>query len=110
MLLIGEEHFPKKLERAGDRFRDLVLVTGYAQKCDLDDTRTLARSFYPSLSMSDDLLDQARQKADGRVRRIGNSLHAIGNFAALRGLTDISLESYEGRFSEGKLPSRREAA
>ena len=102
VLLIGEEHFPKKLERAG--------VTGYAQKCDLDDTRTLARSFYPSLTMSDDLLDQARQKADGRVRRIGNSLHAIGNFAAMRGLTEIDLGTYEGRFSEGKLPTRQEAA
>lgn len=110
VLLIGEEHFPKKLERAGDRFRDLVLVTGYAQKCDLEDTRTLARAFYPALRMSDDLLDQARQKADGRVRRIGNSLHAIGNFAALNGLTDIDLSTYEGRFSEGKLPTRQEAA
>jgi hypothetical protein len=83
---------------------------GYAQPCDLDDTKTLARTFYPAITMSDELLDQARIKADGRVRRIGNSLHAIANFAALRGLTDIGLQTYEGRFSEGKLPSRREAA
>ncbi|MBV6650653.1 MAG: ATP-binding protein [Hoeflea sp.] len=109
VLLIGEELFPRKLEGV-DRFRDLVLVMGYAQPCDLDDTKTLARTFYPAITMSDELLDQARIKADGRVRRIGNSLHAIANFAALRGLTDIGLETYEGRFSEGKLPSRREAA
>ena len=110
VLLIGEELFPRKLERAGDRFRDLVLITGYAQPCDLDDTKTLAQTFYPSISMSDSLLDVARQKADGRVRRIGNSLHAIARFASTRGLREIGLEAYEGRFSEGKLPSRQEAA
>ncbi|NKX16138.1 ATP-binding protein [Ochrobactrum pseudogrignonense] len=33
VLLIGEELFPKKLERV-DRFRDLVLEWGYAQPCD----------------------------------------------------------------------------
>jgi hypothetical protein len=110
VLLIGEELFPTKLERAGDRFRDLVLVMGYAQKCDLDDTSTLARTFYPGIKISDELLDQARLKADGRVRRIGNSLHAIANFAASRGLTEVGLAQYEGLFSEGKLPTRREAA
>ena len=110
VLLIGEELFPRKLERAGDRFRDLVLVTGYAQPCDLEDTKTLARTFYPAITMSEALLDEARSKADGRVRRIGNSLHAIARFASMHGLTDIGLDTYEGRFSEGKLPSRREAA
>ena len=109
VLLIGEEQFPKKLENV-DRFRDLVLVMGYAQPCDLDDTRTLSRSFYPGINMQDDLLEMARRKADGRVRRIGNTLHSIASFASVKGLSDITLAQYEGLFSEGKLPSRREAA
>ncbi len=110
VLLIGEEMFPAKLERAGDRFRDLVLVMGYAQPCDLDDTRTLARTFYPDISMDDELLDEAREKAEGRVRRIGNSLHAIAAFAARSGLSEVNRASYKGLFSEGRLPSRRDAA
>jgi hypothetical protein len=109
VLLIGEEHFPRKLDNV-DRFRDLVLVMDYAQPCDLDDTRTLARTFYPDLHISDDLLELVRNKGDGRVRRIGNSLHDIAGFATLRGLDAISASQYSGHFSGGKLPSRREAA
>lgn len=112
VLLIGEELFPKKLEGV-DRFRDLVLVPGYAQPCDLDDTRTLARTFYPGLAIADDLLDQARADADGRVRRIGNTLHAIANTAAVLGLSQIDLKRYReanGHFFNGALPSRRDAA
>ncbi|MFM2279624.1 MAG: hypothetical protein RLZZ444_1855, partial [Pseudomonadota bacterium] len=85
VLLIGEEHFPKKLEAAGDRFRDLVLVWAYAQPCDLDDTRVLARTFYPHLTIADELLQRARDEGDGRVRRIGNSLHAIAEAANVAG-------------------------
>lgn len=109
VLLIGEELFPKKLDGV-DRFRDLVLVMGYAQPCDLDDTRTLARTFYPGLHIGDDLLEIVRVKGDGRVRRIGNSLHEIAGFASLKGWAEISASQYGGKFSEGKLPSRREAA
>lgn len=112
VLLIGEELFPKKLEGV-DRFRDLVLQTTYAQPCDLDDTRTLARTFYPSLTIADDLLDQARIEGDGRARRIGNSLHAIAEAAAKSGAAAIDLAQYRaglGKFSRSHLPSRQEAA
>jgi hypothetical protein len=109
VLLIGEELFPKKLEGV-DRFRDLVLVMGYAQPCDLEDTRKLAHTFYPHLSIADELLALARERADGRVRRIGNTLHSIAEFASARALQAITLQQYEGHFSEGKLPTRREAA
>lgn len=113
VLLIGEELFPKKLEQVGDRFRDLVLVTKYAQPVDLDDTRTLARTFYPHLSLGDDLLDKAREEGEGRVRRVGNSLHAIAEVAARQGVNALDLQTYEagnGQFSRSRLPSRREAA
>lgn len=113
VLLIGEELFPKKLEGVGDRFRDLVLLTSYAQPCDLDDARALAATFYPALEIDDGLLDQARIEGEGRVRRIGNSLHAIAEFAGRRGLSSVSLSEYaqaNGHFSRSRLPSRREAA
>ena len=113
VLLIGEELFPKKLEGVGDRFRDLVLLTSYAQPCDLDDARTLAATFYPDLAIADDLLDRALHEGEGRVRRIGNSLHAIAEFAARNGLSDIALSQYvdaQGHFSRSRLPSRKEAA
>lgn len=108
-LLIGEEHFPSKMEAFGDRFRDLVLVSEFAQPCDLDDVRTLAQTFYPTLSIADDLLEQCRVKGDGRVRRIGNSLHAIASACASRGVTSIDRDTYSslnGTFSGGSLPAR----
>lgn len=112
VLLIGEELFPKKLEGV-DRFRDLVLTMDYAQPCDLMDTQTLARTFYPQLQIADDLLDEARMTGDGRVRRIGNSLHAIAEMAARKGVEAIDLAVYRGgngHLSRSHLPSRKEVA
>lgn len=112
LLLIGEETFPQKIE-AVDRFRDLFLVHAFAQPCDLDDTRTLARTFYPKLQIADDLLEQAKVEGDGRVRRIGNTLHSVAEAAAKLGLSSIGLDQYRtanGSFSCSKLPTRREAA
>ena len=113
VLLIGEELFPQKLEHVGDRFRDLVLVTKYANPVDLDDTRALARTFYPQLTLADDLLEKARVEGEGRVRRVGNSLHAIAEVAARQGVNSLDLRAYEsgnGQFSRSRLPTRREAA
>lgn len=113
VLLIGEEYFPKKLAAAGDRYRDLVLVWGYAQPCDLDDVRVLARTFYGDLTIADDLLDRAREEGDGRVRRIGNTLHAIAEHARAEGVRQIDLAHYVGRagyFSTSVVPERQRAA
>ena len=113
VLLVGEELLPKKIAPLGDRFRDLFLVTQYAQPCDLDDCRALARTFYPELSISDDLLEEARSAGDGRVRRIVSSLHAIAENAGRKGTRAIDLSSYSdgnGRFSRSYIPSRQEVA
>lgn len=113
VMLIGEELFPQKLEHVGDRFRDLVLDTKYANPCDLEDARTLARTFYPTLMISDDLLEKARTEGEGRVRRVGNSLHNIAEAAARMGVSSINLAAYEGGnglLSRSRLPTRREAA
>lgn len=113
VMLIGEEHFPQKLEATGDRFKDLVLDTKFASPCDLADTDTLARTFYPQLKIAADLLDKARIEGEGRVRRIGNTLHAIAEAAAKAGVSSIDLKTYEtgfGHFSRSRLPTRREAA
>jgi len=112
LLLIGEETFPQKIE-AIDRFRDLFLVHDFAQPCDLDDARSLACTFYPTLQIADDLLHQACIEGDGRVRRIGNTLHAVAETAAKLGLSAIALDQYRagnGKFSRSKLPNRKEAA
>lgn len=113
VLLIGEELFPKRLEQVGDRFRDLVLVMKYAQPIDLADTRTLAKTFYPQITFADDLLDKARVEGDGRVRRVGNSLHAMAEVAARQGINTLDLNAYQtsnGQFSRSRLPERREVA
>ena len=79
----------------------------------MEDARTLARTFYPKLSIADDLLEKARTEGEGRVRRVGNSLHNIAEAAARMGLSSIDLAAYEGGnglFSRSRLPSRKEAA
>ncbi len=113
VMLIGEEQFPTKLEATGDRFRDLVLVTKYAQPVDLEDCRTLARTLYPALTISDALLEEAREAGEGRVRRVGNSLHAIAEVASRKALSTIDLADFKGssgEFSRSRLPKRKEAA
>ncbi|NNV20683.1 ATP-binding protein [Ochrobactrum pseudogrignonense] len=110
VMLIGEELLPKKLERI-DRIRDLVLEWKYAQKCDLDDTKSLARAYYPSISISDDLLEHVKEEAKGRARQICNSLHAIANAANVAGLSQIGLKDYRsqnGYFASDKVPVRRD--
>lgn len=113
VLLIGEELFPQKLDAAGDRFRDLVLVSDFAQPCDLDDAKTLAGNLYPALSVANDLLQSCVDEGEGRVRRVCNSLHAIAEAAARQGLSSISLAQYvsaNGKFSRSRLLTRKEAA
>lgn len=113
VLLIGEEHFPERLDAAGDRFRDLVLISDFAQPCDLDDARTLGKTLYPTLIIADDLLQKCIDEGDGRVRRVCNSLHGIAEAALRQGLSGIDLAQYgtaSAKFSRSKLPTRKEAA
>ena len=113
VLLIGEENFPKVLERAGDRFRDLILPNafGYARACDLEDALSLCRTLYPQLSFDTQLLQEAIDKGNKNVRRICNSIHAFATYAATHGLSHVSQAKYTGDhgvFAQEKLPSRKE--
>jgi len=111
ILLIGEELLPEKLNPI-DRVRDLVIETGYAQPCDLEDVKKLAEYLYPKMTIDEKLLDMARVEAGGRARRIGNSLHMIVAAAKRAGKTAITLEDYRagnGLFARDRLPRREEA-
>ncbi|MDJ1463431.1 ATP-binding protein [Nitratireductor sp. GZWM139] len=105
VLLVGEEMLPQKLE-AHERVHNRVLDWVLAQPCDLDDARALAKFLYPSLSISDALLDDIRAQTRGKARRIATTLNAAANFAANSGITALDIDNYEGRIFTGDAPKR----
>ncbi len=81
----GGDRGPLSRSRPGDEVCPAV---------DLDDCRTLARTLYPGLTISDALLEEARSAGEGRVRRVGNSLHAIAEVANRKALSTIDLPDF----------------
>lgn len=104
-LLIGEENLAQKLERWPHTY-DRVLEFVQAQPCDLEDARALTRLFCP-VELDDGLLDLIRRKAQGRPRRIMNTLAAVAEFARNAGLTALTVETYAGPFHTGAAPAPR---
>tara|TARA_R110002020_G_scaffold10801_22_gene41066 strand:+ start:125 stop:865 length:741 start_codon:yes stop_codon:yes gene_type:complete len=105
ILLVGEELLPQKLaafERVHNRVLDWVL----AEPCDAEDTVALAAIICPGLSLSRDLLEQVRQQAEGRARRIVVTLHEIAQFALREGTSSLDARSYGGRLFTGAAPRR----
>jgi len=105
VLLVGEELLPDKLARY-ERCRNRVSAFGLAQPSDLDDARKLARIYHPQVSMADDLLDEARRKADGKASYIVATLSKVAEAARAAGAKEMSLDNYAGPFFTGDAPRR----
>jgi DNA transposition AAA+ family ATPase len=105
VILIGEDALPHKMRRV-ERFYDRVRGGAWlpAPECDLEDTRKLATIFAPGLTFSDATLDRIRILGKGRVRRIGNSLEYIAEWARLQGAK--SADAYSGELDTGEPPAR----
>lgn len=109
VILIGEEDLPKKL-MATERVHNRVLDWVTAQPCDGEDTRKLVELFVPQLRLSDGLVEAIRRASEGRARRIVTNLNRIGEFAAVRGLSELDETAYSAGFFTGQPPLRGRAA
>ena len=106
VLLIGEEQLPTKLAQV-ERVHNRVLDWYGAEPCDLADCKLLAQIFLSGIKISDELLETARVKGEGRARRIVVTLSGMSDFARNTGLRELDAKSYSGALFTGEAPRAR---
>lgn len=109
IVLIGEERVPASLAKL-ERLHNRVLEWVPAQAATLEDIQTLARTSYPELSLSDDLLDDLRAAVNGCLRRVAVNLYRIQGEAEAVGINQLDLERWRqlGRaWFTGEAPARK---
>lgn len=106
IILMGEEKLPAKLA-TNERLHNRVLSWQAAEACDLDDTKKLAKSYCPNVTLHDDLIERICKQTHGRARRITTTLVNILEFAQRNGLTAIASADYDGRIISGETPRPR---
>lgn len=109
VILIGEERLPHKLMQS-ERTHNRVLEWTPAQPCDIEDTNALAALFCPGIELAPEFLDDIRQRANGRARRIVVNLNRVAEFARNAGLMLVDASAYDGVFYTGEPPVRRRRA
>jgi chromosomal replication initiation ATPase DnaA len=109
IVLIGEERVPSSLAKL-ERLHNRVLEWVPAQPATLDDLRNLAKASYPSLKISDDLLEDLRHKVRGCLRRIAVNLYKVYSETQAMAVDSIDLAGWgnKGWFT-GEAPVRRGA-
>lgn len=109
IVLIGEERVPASLAKL-ERLHNRVLEWVPAQAATLEDIQTLARTSYPELSLSDDLLDDLRVAVSGCLRRVAVNLYRIQGEAEAVGIDTLDLVQWKklGRaWFTGEAPVRK---
>ncbi len=110
VILIGEETLPAALETF-ERVHNRILEWVGAEPCDLDDARTLARAYCPTLKIGEDLLAVIVDRTTGNHRRIVVNLARVLEEAKKAGIGAITLADYDvGLISTHKAPAPRRAA
>lgn len=107
IILIGEEHLPKKLEQ-WERVHGRMLDWVGAQPATLDDVDCLAGLYAPGISIAGDLQEATLQASRNSIRRISGNLAKIGEFAATNGLKSVSLKEWgDTPFVQASAPNGR---
>jgi vacuolar-type H+-ATPase catalytic subunit A/Vma1 len=97
MLLVGEEHFPRKLAQRSERFYNRVLVWVLAQACSREDARSLAEFYVAGVDVEAELLERVREVSRGVVRTVCVNLDAIRAHCQEAGLKRIGLNAWGKR-------------
>lgn len=105
VVLIGEEMLPAKLKPI-ERVDNRVMFWQPAQPCDLEDCAKLAEVFLPGVKISELLLDRVRDEAEGKARRVVNTLSNMEEFARTHKLDALDLVNYGGEIFTGSPPRR----
>lgn len=107
ILLIGEEHLPKKLIK-WERFHGRIMEWAAAPPADLHDAQVLADFYCSGVSVDADLLKSIHGKTGGSVRRIVTNLDLVRKEAQSQGLAQISMKEWGKReFHTGDAPEPR---
>ena len=107
ILLIGEEHFARKLKRRSERFHNRVLVWQPAVPASREDVRELAAYYCPGIKISDDLQEAIRKTSGGVVRVICVNLDAVREHCSKTGTKAVDLEGWGKRsLFTGDAPAR----
>lgn len=107
VILIGEEHLPKKLEQ-WERVHGRMLDWVGAQPGTLDDVGHLAPLYAPGIRVGADLKAAVLKASHNSIRRISNNLARIAEFAATSGLTEVGMTEWgETPFAQVGAPNGR---
>jgi len=106
IILIGEERVPSSLARL-ERLHNRVLEWVPAQPASLEDLQQLAKSTYPEMSFSDDILDAMNTAVRGCIRRAAVNLHKVQSEMSAKMKTSVSLADWKRGFDSGDAPVRR---
>ena len=107
ILLIGEENFPRYLEKY-ERFHNRILDWGVATECTLDDAKQLAGLYHPNMVISDDLLAHVVKSVRGGIRRVVVNLEHIWQDCLVRGTDTVTLSDWGNKpLWTGDAPKRR---
>ncbi len=107
VLLVGEEHLPRRLTRT-ERFHNRVLVWQAATAASEYDTQQLAKFYSPSVEIQPDLLARLHKESRSVVRRICVNIDAVREFGQKHGHKKVGLAEWgEHPFYTGDAPARR---
>ena len=107
ILLIGEEHFPRKLLRQSERFHNRVLTWLPAQPANLADCRQLAKFYAPEHPIGDAMLKLIVKASGGTARRMCVNIEQVRQHCVKQGLKEIDADDWGNRsLYTGEAPRR----
>lgn len=107
VILIGEEHLPKKLEQY-ERVHGRMLDWVGAQPGTLDDVKNLAPIYAPGIKVDQDLQSAILDASRNSIRRISTILAKVAEFARNHGLKSVDLAAWgDEPFPSASAPNGR---
>lgn len=108
LILVGEANLPQQLERI-PRVHGRMLDWVEAQPTALADARLFAEKYASGVHLHDDVLEEIITQSNGSARYVCNNIRRVAEFAAMKGLEELTAQTYTGTFFTGAAPRARRA-
>lgn len=110
VILMGEELLPQRLT-AWERVHGRIMAWVEAETATIKDVEHLARVYARDIEVTPDLREAVLASSKASIRYISTNLAAIAEFAAVRGLSRVTLSDWgNGAFHTGEPPTLRRGA
>ena len=107
VILMGEEALPQKLQR-WERVHSRMLSWVGAEPATAADVDHLARIYAAGVTLAPELKAQLLTASRGSIRNVSTNLAHVREYAAIQGLTIVTLTDWQGRaFHTGEAPAPR---